>query len=577
MNFLFRLFFLFSFCHSLHSFVPQKTIIGESFTWETNRNLEVFLNPSNSSAISDNNVIIRTQSSAAQWNSAEGPSLQVRSTTSSPQPGRNDIYFSNSAAFFSGNSILAVTESVYNEASGRIIESDIILKDSILFSNNPLISPYIGDVLSHEMGHLIGLDHSSLPFSSMFYKLTRGQHSISSDDLLGKQTLYNRPSFSGVITGRVAGGSSATGIFGADVQLISSNTGSVIASTLTDESGYFSFRGVKTEDTYYLFIAPVKVKNSLSPFYETIKTDFCTGFSNFRGGFFKSCDSSREGYPQGINLSNTIQSIDIGTITIKCGLDVPLNYLSNRGGTFELDSNSSKKGDSFVGFFTQAEVDSNSLDEVLIDLSDLDASGGNLFLDLKLLSQEFYSKVSFSMEVSSPSSTYNFNFSVDDDSNPHMNLSGKIPLDPSVFGNNVFRIKITPTDFQTFKSSSGFSLDSFFFPDGENAGENRLFYQFIYFVSQRAGAVYSPFGHYDYGAQRGNLKCMEGSKTYSVKAAGAVTGVTLDSFNKRKSSDSAVACGSVSVGGGPPGGGNALIVAFGFLLALSLSRVKKTV
>jgi hypothetical protein len=558
------------------AFVPQRTILGESFTWENQQNLILFFNPANSSMISDSDLLIRSQAAAAQWNQVGGPTISLVTTTGSSQSGRNDIYFSNNSSFFSGSSVLAVTESIYNEATGRIIESDIILKDSILFSNNPFSSPYVGDVLAHEMGHLVGLDHSSLPFSSMFYKLTRGQNTVSNDDLLGKETIYSNFRHSGSVSGRVAGGASATGVFGADVQLISSNSGTVIASTLTDANGYFKFEGVEGEDTFYLFIAPIKVKSSLSPFYETVRNDFCSGFSGYRGGFFKSCDNSREGHPQGITLTQSNSSVDVGTITIKCGLDVPIGYLSSRGGTFELDSQSSKKGDSFVGYFTQAEVDSNSIDEILIDLSDVDTTAGNLFLDLKLLYQDFYSKVSFEMEVSSPSSTYNYSFGIDGDGNPRMNLDGKIPLDPSVSSNNIFTVKITPTDFTSFRATSGFSLDSFFFPDDQNSTENRLFYQFIYFISQQSGSEYSVFGHYDYGTQRGNLKCMEGSKTYSVKPAGAVTGITFESFNKKKSEDSALACGSVDIQNGPPGGGNVLIILLGFLMAFALPKSRKT-
>ncbi len=570
------LFLLSFFSNIATAFIPQKTIIGESFAWQNEQNLTLYLNSSNSSLISDSDILQRTISAASEWNSVGGPTINILSTNGSAQAGRNDIYFSNSTTIFSGSSIIAVTQSIYQETTGRIIESDIILKDSILYSNTPLTTPYIGDVLAHEMGHLIGLDHSSLPFSTMFYTLTRGQSTVSSDDLLGKEAIYSHYRHSGSITGRVAGASSLTGVFGADVQLISTNSGEVVASTLSSPDGSFSFMGLELEDTYYIFIAPIKVKSSLSPYYETTRSDFCAGFSNYRGGFFKSCDSSREGHPQGIKLSSSDATEDIGTISIRCGLDVPLGYLSSRGGTFELDSDSSKLGDSFVGFFTQDEVDANSIDEILIDLSDVDTSSGNLFLDVKLLYQDFYSRVAFEMEVTSPSSSYNFSFGVDSDGNPRMNLDGKIPLDPFVSGNNVFTVKITPTDFSQFLLTSGFSLESYFFPDQQNSNETRLFYQFIYSISEQVGLGYSTFGHYNYGLQRGNASCMEGSKTYSVKPAGAVTGITLDSLSKRKAKDSGLACGSIDIDKGPPKGGGPLILALGFLIATCFSRARKT-
>lgn len=560
------------------SFVHQKTLAGDKFRWPTNATINLYVNGANSSGISSFDIATRAATSASSWSESGGPLLQVISTSGNPLPGRSDVYFSTDPNYFSSTSILAVTESVYSEANGTIIESDIIIKDSVLFSNVQTSSPFVGDVLSHEMGHLVGLDHSSLPFATMFYKLTRGQVTPSFDDHLGKGMLYDSTS-GGTIQGTIAGGENVVGVFAADVHLISSLEGRVIASTLTDQNGAFVFEGVPTGDMYYLFVKPLKIKEALSSYYQTVKTDFCTGFVDFKGSFFESCDNSRKGFPQGIDLSSGTSSVDVGVVTIKCNLSVPNEYFTGRDSGNFVIGNADRNGDSFTGFFTESDIDSGVTDVMTIDLSHLDASPGNLYLDLNLISQDLSSKVAYEMEVRSPTGTYYYNYGVDSDLVPNLNLKGRIPLDPLVSSNNVFEIEVRPLDFDAFLSSTPYSLESLFFPDFSTIGDERFFYQFIYFVSQSSGSNYPVYSHYSYPAIRGNNRCMQGQKTYSVKSAGAVTGVTSESFKTKKAGEAElVACGSVAFannsggGDGPGPMGSLLVGLLGSFLIFSLRK-----
>ncbi|MCR9204914.1 MAG: matrixin family metalloprotease, partial [Halobacteriovoraceae bacterium] len=337
---------------SAKAFVHQRTLYGTKFHWTNTSNITLHVNGANASGISDSTILSRATSAAAQWNSTGGgPSLSVTSASTSVA-GRSDVYFSTNPLFFSSTSVIAVTESVYNETNGQIIESDIIVKDSILFSNVSTISPYIGDVLTHEMGHLLGMDHSTMPFASMFYKLSRGQNSVSYDDSLGINSLYSHYPETGEIKGTVAGGANQTAVFAADVQLISSISGRVIATTLSESDGTFSFKGIPLGDTYYIFIKPLAVETAFSSYFQTAKNDFCTGFAAYKGTFFESCDNSRKGYPQGVALSQSNSSRDVGVVTIKCNINTPLNYFTGRdSGEFVL-ADADRSGDSYVGYFT---------------------------------------------------------------------------------------------------------------------------------------------------------------------------------------------------------------------------------
>ncbi len=560
-------------------FVHQKTVNGESFTWggQNTDSVVIYVNGDNSSGISNSDIYSQVVDSSSEWNQAGGPSLIVRSTTTSERTSRNDIYFTNDSSVFSGSSVLAVTESVYNSTTGRIIESDIKIKDSILFSTDSDNSLFIGDLISHELGHLVGLDHSTMPFSTMFYKLIRGQHSISFDDYIGKRSLYSQNRYPGKISGTIAGGPNKVNVFGADVKLISSNSGKVIASTLSDEDGSYIFEGIPVNDVYYVYVAPFRALDTVSSYYQTVQTDYCSSFSDFRGSFYQGCGNSRKGYPVGIHLTDSEPELNTGIVTIKCGLDVPSGYMAKRGvEAFELDDNENKEGDSFVGYFSSSDIESENYDEIYIDMSDVDTSDGSYYLDLRLVSQELYSKAGFWMEVTSGSSSYTYNYSVTSDNTPDLNLNGRIPLDSSIPSNNIFTVKIYPQDFEEFKGTTTFDTESLFFPDFATFGDDKVFYQFIYFLSkEQSNGEIELEGHYNYLSEAGNARCMEAEETYSVKSAGSVTGITNSS--KRASQDQGVlACGTVAFvdDGNPPDGNGPVTVLVGFLLTFLLSLVK---
>lgn len=577
------IFCILSFSFNTFGFVHQKTLQGDSFTWagSSSSSVNIYVNGANSSAISEGDILSRAIESANEWNQAGGPIINVLSTTGGAHNSQNDVYFTSDSSVFSGSSVLAVTQNVYNSTTGRIIEADILIKDTLLYSNDSNGDLYIGDLLSHEMGHLIGLDHSTMPFSTMFYKLIRGQHTISFDDNLGKRTLYNQLSSSGKISGKIAGGADQIAIFGADVKLISSVSGKAIASTLSAEDGSYIFNGIPLDDVYYIYVSPFKALDTVSQYYQTVKTDFCSSYEDYRGSFYQGCGNSRGGHPMGIQLSSSVPSVDTGIITIKCGIDVPIGYMSVRGkSAYELDSNEQKKGDSFVGFFSASDVQTQNADEIYIDLSDIDTSGGKYYLDLRLISQELYSRVAYTMMVTSALGTYNYSYGVTSDNTPDLNLDGRIALSSTHPENNIFTIAITPYDFDQFMLGTSYNSESLFFPDFSTFGDNKFFYQFVYYLSkEQNNGVISFEDHYDYVPTQGNARCMDGEKTYSVKAAGSVTGITNSITRSNKKSQGALACGSVaSINGDqdPPRGNGPMTVVMGFLLTFLFSKFKNS-
>ena len=111
--------------------------------------------------------------------------------TAAAVDNRNVIMFRNA----SNGSALATT---YNWSSGGSrIDSDIIFWDAtyrfFTGTSGCASGAYIEDVATHELGHTVGLSHSSLTDATMYYKstyCTQSLRSLSSDDISGLKALY---------------------------------------------------------------------------------------------------------------------------------------------------------------------------------------------------------------------------------------------------------------------------------------------------------------------------------------------------------------------------------------------------
>ena len=577
-----RIVFLFLFLiitKSAFTFSGQKTSLGNQVKWPSvNNNIRFNVNTSNSSGISDAVVRSSISSTISSWSSTLRPSVSINYTSGSGSDGENDISFSSNSLLFGGSSVLAITKNVFNADSGRILESDIIIKNSVFLSDNVSSQYYIGNIISHEFGHSLGLSHSSNLFSTMFYQLTKGQHSSEDDDHIGLKNIYTQSVINeGTIKGSVAGSSSITPVFGATVKLISSNSGKVISSTLSDDNGNFTFAGLKTSDVYYIYIEPTKLLSTISDYYSNSRFDYCSGFASYEGSFYETCNSERRGKPQGIKLTSSGEVVDLGTITIKCGMEVPINYFSSRSGAGYDLGNGTTAGESMVGFFTNQDVQNGAVDEINFDLSNYAVTQNDLYLDVKVIYHDLYSESSYEMEVTSPVMADTVLPSIDSDGNPALNLSGKYSLDNSNQFNNVFTINVSPKEMSDYLLSSPFSTLDEVLPDYNNLKSNRAFYQVIVNVVKKVGSSYELYEHYPYMNNQDNSSCMQATKTYSVKSEGSIVNTETSTVTESLvgSDSEAVACGSVAFidGAGPGSGGPQIIL--GFLLSLMMMSFKR--
>src|ERR1044072_1513879 len=159
----------------------------------------------------------------------------------------------NAAAFNSDN---PGRTRVFSDGNA-IAEADIALNPNVPFSSDGTFGTYdLESTFTHEIGHLIGLEHSAIIGATMQPRqATNGtfglpaftQRSLSYDDIAGARALYGSRAGTGSLFGRLVtnsfGGQSQP-VFGAHVFAEEISTGRVIAGSITLHSGDYRIDGL---------------------------------------------------------------------------------------------------------------------------------------------------------------------------------------------------------------------------------------------------------------------------------------------------------------------------------------------
>lgn len=565
---------------SAFCYVVNRTDSGALIKWSSSKSINLFLSTSTPD-LSSSTVSSIVRDSVNEWSNKVSNSINITTSNDGEVSGRNDIYFQSDSEFFSDPSIVAVTQYIVDTNTTYIQEADIILNDSVhSFSSSTTNTKYLGNVITHEVGHLLGMGHSQVINSSMFYELRRGQYSISGDDDSGIRYLYGSSTL-GTISGTVAGGNNATSVFGAHVSAFSLKDGKIISASVSDSNGDFTISNLPLDDTYFIYTEPLNNLSSLPSYYDVAKKDFCDSSKDYKGSFFQRCFGSDRGNPYGIKVSSSDKNIDIGTVSIRCGLDVPGDYNRAKGGSYDIslissDVNNYYVGSSSVGFFNSRSNSGvitfdESEDDYNLDLSLYDLysnfPGKSLYLEVQIHTQPFFSPLrvvtTLDHEDFLTPSVYpdlNDSIPVDSDGNYDLDVKLNIPLyaDSS---KNTYSLKIAPKNIDQLYSSG---VVSDIFSSGRyNYNEERHFYFITTRLVEKVGSEYFEVSEKNYGERTDNQSCLDGSATYEV--SGNIVGegaVTLRQSTKKDDS-LGVACGSISyTGGNPPGNGPIVSLLF---------------
>ncbi len=551
---------------------------GVSLAWTlpVGNQIEIFVNPQNSLTIPEATVHTMVQNAIDQWNGKSKIILHKNSSAGKDQADLNELYFSNDATVFNGTAVLGVTLVNHNNDNGQILEADILINENYPFSSDVLAENYLGNVIAHEMGHFIGLGHGQVIGATMFYSVARGQSEISEDDKAGIYSIYPTSTTSlGSINGRIIGGKNLTSVFGAQVQAISVKTGKIMGAAISQTNGYFKIDGLARDDQYIIYTNPLE-QIGLPSNYSSAQKDFCEASSNYRGSFFQSCGSSNEGFPQAVSLSSLTSSVNVGNITIRCGLDSPPSYLQKKHtnpSEFNLVSFSSNGiGGSFVGFFSNAEIiNPSTKDYFKVDLKSVDwtkvSSSNSLYLELKVLNQNFYSpfKANLSVNYAAVNQTITPKYSVSTDGWINIDTISRFPINRLSSSDNDFNFTISPEWMEHPYFPKGMSppySKSDLFPDYMDFQDNFYFYLVIATIVKDNGD-----GTFTQVSSRidtlsDNTLCPDAANTYALSNYSA-TGSSSSSNDRPR----VISCATVDMNNGSGGGPG------GFFIGLVLSVI----
>ena len=137
----------------------------------------------------------------------------------------------------------AITSLEYSDL--KIKKARIFLNKDFGFSEEKSLKNYIGNVISHELGHALGLAHSPVTSSTMYPYLNPGQYNFSKDDILGLKKLFTQSEAGGVIKGSVKSYEGGGSLLAATSAVISSSYNKASAP-FSPKASSQSFRNAKS-------------------------------------------------------------------------------------------------------------------------------------------------------------------------------------------------------------------------------------------------------------------------------------------------------------------------------------------
>ncbi|MCC7013211.1 MAG: IPT/TIG domain-containing protein [Planctomycetes bacterium] len=242
---------------------------GTELYWQSPGSISIVIQDQGSDDIPNAGHVPALRMAIDEWNDVAGTNAQLIEDSSSNARARVDWSSStlhtmlfdetNSSGYFPiGSGTVAITP-VSFFSNGRISDADVLFNGtgfSFTTSDEPGAFD-VADVATHELGHLLGLDHSGSAGATMYPYVSTDvslHRSLALDDAIGLRSTYSSTSF-GSISGTVRRSSDNSAVAGAFV-VARDDAGRAVASALAESNGTFVVRGLESGD-YTLYAVPL--------------------------------------------------------------------------------------------------------------------------------------------------------------------------------------------------------------------------------------------------------------------------------------------------------------------------------
>ena len=242
---------------------------GAALWWGAPSAVSVVIHTTGSDDIDDGSHIPALRNAIDAWNDVEGTSAQLVENTNPASMAAGNwastahhvLRFdeSNASGYFPlGSSTVALTP-VWFYGNGVISDADVLFNGKgYRFTTSGEFGHFdVQDVATHELGHLLGLDHSGQAGSSL-YPYVDSQvilhRSLSRDEEQALRAIYP-DSAQGSLSGSVQRVSNSAGVPGAQI-IARDAEGRTCGGTLTDGLGNFVIGGMQAGD-YTLVALPL--------------------------------------------------------------------------------------------------------------------------------------------------------------------------------------------------------------------------------------------------------------------------------------------------------------------------------
>lgn len=242
--------------------------LGGETLYHSNPNITMQLDPASFEGLDPEAVRTAVELAMAEWNSVDhslinfslGPDVS-NAVVGSPE---RTIFYDpdGSSGWFGGGASMtvAITPITYSTSDGRIIDIDVIFNGQRWnFATGIQPGAFdIQDVLTHELGHVMGLDHSPVHGSSMWPYVMPQQwlhRSLTQDDQSGAVAVARTGGFA-----QLRGGlrdHNGDPIQGGAIGAVRALDGRVAGVVLSDQNGSWLMRDVPPGD-YYLYCFPLE-------------------------------------------------------------------------------------------------------------------------------------------------------------------------------------------------------------------------------------------------------------------------------------------------------------------------------